>query len=228
MHSWGFLDKGAKLAVGLVHAKRFHPTHVMFVDADDFVSRRLAAHVAANPAAPGWYVDEGLFYSKQFKIAEPLEKFWSLCGTSHILRADLLPVDLDVVAAVSPPAVANVLGQFYVERVLGCHLDFQPHVAKMGLELSPLPFNGAVWQADTGENSSRTWWKYTRFGPVWGKALSPEESLDFTIPIEQRKALDTALLLGWRTRSLLTKSVSGARRLRGLLRARSTPADRRA
>jgi hypothetical protein len=226
MHSWGFLDKGAKLAVGLLHARRFNPTHVMFVDADDFVSRRLASYVAANPAAPGWYVDEGLFYSKQFKVAEVLEKFWSLCGTSHILRADLVPVDLDLAAAVSPPAVVQALGQFYVERVLGCHLDFKPHVAKMGVELSPLPFHGAVWQADTGENSSRTWWKYTRFGPVWGKPLAPEESLDFTIPIEQRRALDTAILFGWRARSLLKKGMTGPRRLKGLLQGRSAP-DRR-
>lgn len=213
LHSWTFLDKGSKIAVGLMHAKRFDPTHVMLVDADDFVSRRLAAHVAANPAAPGWYVEKGLFYSGRFKIAEVLDKFWSYCGTSHILRADLLPADLDPDAAVSPSAIARALDQSYVERVLGNHQYFKPYLARMGLELAPLPFHGAVWHADTGENSSRTWWKFTRFGPVWGKPLAPEESLEFTIPIEERKALDTALLLGWRARSLVKKSVTGVSRL---------------
>src|SRR5262249_53865683 len=117
------------------------------------------------------------------------------------------------------------LGQFYVERVLGCHLDFKPHLAKAGLELEPLPFHGAVWQADTGENSSRTWWKYSRFGPVGGKPLPSEGSPDFTIPSERRKALDTALLLGWRARSLATKSLARARRL-GKPSSGSTSADR--
>ena len=48
-HSWSYLDKGAKNAVGLLHAKQFNPTHAMFVDGDDFVSRHLAEHVHENP-----------------------------------------------------------------------------------------------------------------------------------------------------------------------------------
>jgi hypothetical protein len=46
--------------------------------------------------APGWYFESGLVYSGQFKIAEVRDKFWSCCGTSHILRYDLLPVELEL------------------------------------------------------------------------------------------------------------------------------------
>ncbi len=226
VHSWSRLDKGAKIAVGLVHARRFNPTHVMLCDADDFVSRRLAALVAANPNAPGWRVETGLVYSKQSKIAEVLEKFWSYCGTSHILRRDLLPADLELDGVDSPLVVSRRLGQFYVEEILGNHQRFKPYLAKMGIELAPLPFPGAVYHADTGENSSRTWWKYTRFGPVWGKPLSAEQAEEFTVPVEQRRILDTAILYGWRARSLAKKGLMGALRLGGGLRGESPAADR--
>src|SRR5215467_2637692 len=140
LHSWSYIDKGAKNAVGLVHAKDFNPTHVMFVDADDFVSRRLAEHVSLNARAPGWYFDRGLLYSGQFKIAEVRDRFWSYCGTSHILRFDLLPVQLEFNRPVSRDCVLKALDRFYVQRILGSHLDFIPYVSNMGLELAPLPF----------------------------------------------------------------------------------------
>jgi len=207
--SWSFADKGAKNAVGLLHARQFAPTHVMFVDADDFVSRRLAEHVRRHSGAPGWYFETGLVYSGKFRIAEVREKFWSYCGTSHILRYDLLPVPVDLGVAPTLDAVVQALGTFYVQRILGCHVDFGHYVAERGLELAPLPIMGAVWHADTGENASRLWWGWghSTFGPVWGKALTPEEAEEFSIPPTRRTIGDTVLLYGWRGRSVVARRV---------------------
>jgi len=207
-HAWVYLDKGAKNAVGLLHAKRFGPTHVMFVDADDFVSRRLAEHVRLNSSAPGWYFQRGLMYSGQFKIAEARENFSTYCGTSHILRRDLLPVEMDLAAAFSLDGVLAALDRTYVRRILGDHQDFVSYAAKRGQALAPLPFTGAVWHTETGENSSRMAWGQSRFGSIWGKPLSPAESEEFGIPLARRSVQESVLLHAWRLRSLAASGIN--------------------
>ena len=207
MHRWNFLDKGAKNAVGLIHARQFNPTHVMFVDADDFVSRGLAAQVHLHPTAPGWFFPTGLVYSAQFKIAEVRDKFCSYCGTSHILRYDLLPVDIEPGVALSLDLILQKLDSFYVHRILGDHQEFNGYLAQRGLQLAPLPFMGAVWHTDTGENASRAWWGQTRFGPVWGRRLTPPEVQEFNIPVRSRSLRDTMFLYGWRVRSTIAGGV---------------------
>ena len=50
-------DKGRRVLAGMLHARS--AGHLMIVDDDDFVSRRLASFVAANRAANGWYFRTG-------------------------------------------------------------------------------------------------------------------------------------------------------------------------
>lgn len=205
---WLYQDKGCKVAVGLAHAKAFDPTHVMFVDADDFVSNRLAGWVAEHPDAAGWYMPDGLIYSGLFKIAEPRDRFWSYCGTTHILRADLLPVPDFVTRTPTKDDVIAALDDFYVTRILGCHLDFEEYCTQQGATLEPLPFVGSLWHADTGENSSRAWWNQTRFGPIWGRPLTSAESEEFGVEASaRRKAAVTLLLYGWRARSRVARAL---------------------
>lgn len=205
--NWLYMDRGAKIAVGLLHARQFSPTHVMPVDADDFVSNRLAGWVREHPAAAGWYMPQGLIWSGVFRIGEVREKFWSYCGTSHIFRADLLPIDESIGPRPSRETVVETLGAEYTEKILGNHVHYLRYFEEKGVPIEPLPFIGGVWHADTGENSSRAWWHGTRFGPIWGKPLSREQEAEFTIPPGQRSASQTALLYGWRTRSVVARSV---------------------
>jgi len=205
--NWLYLDRGAKIAVGLLHAKQFSPTHVMPVDADDFVSNRLAAWVREHPREAGWYMATGLIWSGLFRIGEPREKFWSYCGTSHIFRSDLLPVSDMLGPRPSRDAVVETLGAEYTEKILGNHVHYLRYFGEKGITLEPLPFIGGVWHADTGENSSRAWWQGTRFGPIWGRPLSPAQETEFTIPAGERGAAKTALLYAWRARSLAARAV---------------------
>jgi hypothetical protein len=208
--NWLYMDRGAKIAVGLLHAKEFSPTHVMPVDADDFVSNRLAGWVREHPADAGWYMPTGLIWSGLFRIGEPRHKFWSYCGTSHIFRADLLPVDDAIGPRPSRDHVVSTLGAEYTEKILGNHVHYIRHFGERGITLEPLPFIGGVWHADTGENSSRAWWRGSRFGPIWGKPLTPEQNAEFTIPESQRRPAETALLYGWRARSLVARTAKAA------------------
>lgn len=209
--NWLYLDKGCKIAVGLQHAKKFSPTHVMPVDADDFVSNRLAKLVRDNPGCPGWYMPTGLKYSGLFHIAEPLDRFWSYCGTTHILRQDLLPVPDELGPFPSRDEVVASFDHFYLERILGCHVDTIRYFDEQGIKLAPMPFIGALYHADTGENASREWWKQSRFGPIWGTPLRPHQLAEFGVPQRHRRLAESLLLYGWRTRSLLTRLLKRAR-----------------
>ena len=205
--NWLYMDRGAKIAVGLHHARQFAPTHVMPVDADDFVSNRLAGWVREHPTSAGWYMPTGLIWSGLFRIGEPREKFWSYCGTSHIFRADLLPVDEAIGPRPSRDTVVSTLGEEYTEKILGNHVHYLRWFGEKGITLEPLPFIGGVWHADTGENSSRAWWRGSRFGPIWGKPLTPAQDAEFTIPAGARRPAETALLYGWRARSVAARTV---------------------
>jgi hypothetical protein len=215
--NWLYLDRGAKIAVGLQHAKAWSPTHVMPVDADDFVSNRLAGWVRQHPDAPGWFMPEGLVWSGLFRIGQIQERFWSYCGTSHIFRRDLLEIPQSLGLLPTRDEVVDTLGQEYVERILGNHVHYIKWFAERNIELAPLPFVGGIWHADTGENSSRAWWSGTRFGPIWGKPLSAEQNAEFGIPPGRRAPATSALLYGWRARSIAARA---ARRVLG----RSQPA----
>src|SRR5262245_10744786 len=57
------LDKGSKLLVGLLEARKLNPTYVMIFDADDRVSNRLAAYAHAHPFENGWYFPTGYTYT---------------------------------------------------------------------------------------------------------------------------------------------------------------------
>ena len=143
-------DKGSKLAVGLLAARQHHPdlTHVMFVDADDFVSRRLAGFVAGRSGEPGWTVTHGWRYHAGRRALRPVRGDFHLhCGSSHIVRHDLYPrVDLPLTA--SQDELYSAFGD-RLERWFGSHLHIHDDVP-----LAPLPFAGALYRVGTGEAHS--------------------------------------------------------------------------
>jgi len=83
------LDKGSKLLAGMLVARRYQPSHVMFFDADDLLSRRIAEHVAKHPDANGWYMAKGYTWTEGGAMLRLRSNFHQLCGTSHVLRTDV-------------------------------------------------------------------------------------------------------------------------------------------
>ncbi|PRY12950.1 glycosyltransferase family 2 protein [Kineococcus rhizosphaerae] len=148
-------DKGTKLAVALLAAQRHRPDHVMKVDADDFVSRRLAGWSADRPTEAGWYVEHGYVLSDRTGLITAVDGFNERCGTSEILanRAFGLPADLPAPSAGQDELTAR-LGTFLVRDLLGSHRASVAHSAARGEPLRALPFPGAVYTVGTGENHS--------------------------------------------------------------------------
>jgi hypothetical protein len=128
------LDKGRRVLAGMLHAER--SGHFMVVDDDDLVSDRLAEFVAANHDAYGWYVSEGYLWQDDGRLVYRYSQFSRLCGTSHIIRADLYGL----------PNQGDDASEAYVKRMLGSHIFIHDHLDRAGTPLAPLPFPGAIYR----------------------------------------------------------------------------------
>jgi hypothetical protein len=146
-------DKGSKLAAGLLAARESSPDHVMFLDADDLVSRRLAALSAGNPHAPGWRIEHGYRWAADRRAVRRQPHFHRHCGSGCVVRADLYDLPPDLRAGASQAELEDRLGD-RLQRWFGSHLYVADDLAAAGHPLAPVPFAGALYRVSTGENHS--------------------------------------------------------------------------
>lgn len=133
-------DKGARVAAALAAARP--EGHVMVVDWDDLVSRRISAHVAEHADEAGWYVDSGVVFDGGPLVLVMPAGMNALCGTTLIIRSDLLDV---------PPGTE---GSEWTGMMYGSHVYARDILADRGAPLAPLPFPGAAYRVGTGVNGS--------------------------------------------------------------------------
>ncbi|MGB3299781.1 MAG: glycosyltransferase family A protein [Phormidesmis sp.] len=133
-------DHKRKLWLGSVHAESLNPSHIMFVDADDCISRKLASHVDKDLESSGWYISQGFEYPDNGQTIYPKSKFYMKSGTSSIIRYDLLKPLL----AIQPDKIE---GTYLSHKLLPSY--FQEN----GSPLTPLPFRGAVYITGHGDNN---------------------------------------------------------------------------
>lgn len=146
-------DKGTKIGIGLIAAREFAPEYVMQVDADDFVHRDLVAYIGDNPGRPGWVLKRGVMYSRSRNAYTPQRKLFRICGTSFIVPLDAYDVPDELTVAATQREIADAFGES-LEQVLGNHRYSLEWWQDRGRALEPLPFSGAVYHVDTGENHS--------------------------------------------------------------------------
>ncbi|WP_194414470.1 glycosyltransferase family 2 protein [Microbacterium yannicii] len=146
-------DKGTKIGAGLLRARDFTPDYVMIFDADDYVSRRIADHAALHDGQPGWVVERGWIYSHATGVYRAVGDFHRTCGTCHIVRWDAYEVPEGLAVSATQSEIADAFGD-RLSRILGAHRNARTWLAEQGWQLEPLPFKGAVYNVDTGENHS--------------------------------------------------------------------------
>lgn len=86
-----------------------------------------------------------LFSGTRLLVSYPRE-FFELCGTSHIVHADLLNLPVDAAHA----------SDASISRTLGSHKFIKSDLEARGTPLAPLPFPGAIYRmghADTATAS---------------------------------------------------------------------------
>ena len=135
------LDKWIKVKRGLVAAHEYGPAHVMITDADDCVHRGLAALAAAHPDCHGWAFETGYLHDAGSPWVFRLKKFDRYCGTSGIVRLD---------AHEFPASMDEPTENFFI--LWNGHGVVGDYLSERGRPLRPLPFIGAIYNADTGEN----------------------------------------------------------------------------
>lgn len=136
-------DKQSKKRMAAAEVRRRGGGYFMLLDADDFVSRRIVAHVRATRERDGYYFPRGFEYFARNEVIRPLDNFHRLCGSCYILRfrSEDLPERLD-----SPAQTA-------FDRFTNHRLVLET-AAELGMSLAPLPFPGAVYLKENGENHS--------------------------------------------------------------------------
>lgn len=146
-------DKATKHAIGVSLAADAGASHVMLIDADDYLHRGLAELANATPEAPGWFSPDGYFHTAGLRYVHAIHgDYHERNGSTSIVRTDLIgvpPLDPecsveDVRAAVSPD----------VMRVLAEHGKWGQHLEAQGHAIEPMPFPSSIWEVGHGENST--------------------------------------------------------------------------
>ncbi|MRX43687.1 glycosyltransferase family 2 protein [Agromyces kandeliae] len=165
------LDKGTKLAVGLLAARATAPDHVMLFDADDMVSNRLASLSAADPGADGWRIVDGWRWSNERRAIRRQAEFHRHCGTAFIVRPELYSLP----EGVGPDAGQDELRDAFGERLfrhIGSHRHLSQDLAAAGRPLEPIGFPAALYRVGTGENHSGV--SLGGFGRPIGRGVAAE------------------------------------------------------
>lgn len=146
------LDRGCKYLIGLLHAQKHNPDHVMFFDADDFISNRIAEFSNNQPAHNGWYIESGYIYDQASGALGVLDGFHMICGTSHIVNYRLFTLPNDLSRDATQEQILRSVDHHYLFKIIGSHRWIAESLAQNGTALEPLPFKGAIYHVGHGEN----------------------------------------------------------------------------
>ena len=146
------LDRGYRVVKGLTLAQEFEPSHVMFVDADDCISKYIAEFVENNRHCDGWYIKTGYIYKDGSNLIYFYNKNFNLeCGTCNIIKTDLYELQPSLLKS-----------KDFILNYYGRHRYISERLISQGAEVEPLPFNGAVYIVENGENYfSQTFKRHT-------------------------------------------------------------------
>jgi hypothetical protein len=139
------LDRTRKVLTGILAAKKLvETTHIMLVDADDCISKHLAEFVDRNPKHPGWFIKQGYWYQDGGRFVRIMRKgFDRYCGTSTIIRSDLYEF---------PDTIYREDLELYFYKHYRHREIKETLFNDRDVKLAPLPFKGAVYITDNGEN----------------------------------------------------------------------------
>jgi hypothetical protein len=180
-------DRSTKYVVGILAAQRFEPDYIMIFDTDDYVSPEIAEFANRHSdKSRGWYIEKGYVMDHQDERRLWMVKdFHKICGTSLIIRNDLLvepkgdeqveittetgsteiiyPKETILSGRITPTSTQDEifaqLDNVFLHYILGAHRWTADYY-----KLMPLPFPGAIWNWNTGENHGdirrmTPWWQ---------------------------------------------------------------------
>jgi hypothetical protein len=150
-------DKILKISRGIEWAITRASSHVMFVDADDLVSRRLSDFVVSHPRENGWYFQTGYTHTYGQSWMRKQTPHHRICGTCLIVRKDLLrfahsdqytgQLYNNLKSSSDRRFFAHLASSGQIVNTLAAegHGNYVTHLAAQGTPVQPLPFYGAVY-----------------------------------------------------------------------------------
>lgn len=135
-------DKGNKLMAIGIRARALGGGPIMLVDADDFVSNRIAAHVKGTTQSDGIFAQNGYELDIQKQRVIPSPFFVRNCGTCAAIRY-------------APDELPSAMDQPEEDFVIRAgHHNWLPELKRLGKKTSNFPFPAALHRLNTGENHS--------------------------------------------------------------------------
>lgn len=127
------MDKVLKLSAGVQWARAQGCEYVVFTDADDLVSNRIAGYVANHRGENGWYCASEMFYTYGGRLIRFFDIPAPSAGPCVIVRADLLKFGL-----------YGPHGEMVNTLAAVGHEHYREHMSKEGYPLNSLPFPANV------------------------------------------------------------------------------------
>jgi hypothetical protein len=148
-------DKHRKKRICTAELKQRGGGYIMFMDADDMVSRRLVSYVRRRRSNSGYIITKGYQYNSMTQRYCRLLAFDKRCGSCGIFQfsVDDLPE--------TPQEERETFSDQF-----GTHTKWREVSRKFGRALEPIGFPSAVHVLETGENASAIQPRSTRSGLV--------------------------------------------------------------
>lgn len=179
-----WLDKGAKVAMGLHYLRAYNVSRVFLMDADDWVHRDTVETIMSRSEIGNWYADRGYlvdFHNQRTVRKRGLVRY---CGSSLILDfdrlLDLVGLPEELAEDGSRDELLSKMGEFALVYILGHHRYYLGMFAARGELMSPIPIPVCCWVVNTGENRSGT------SGPKYGRAFDSEFLASFSLDSQFR------------------------------------------
>lgn len=136
------VDKGRKNRMIRAAMRETGGGYLMMLDADDFVSNKLVGFVHTDRNPNGYLIDNGYEYDFSTKRVRMAPRFNRVCGSSGIFHfaAEDLPANAEDASSLSDK--------------FKNHTHWAEVSASLGRPLRMLPFRGAMYTTNNGENHS--------------------------------------------------------------------------
>ena len=134
-------DKQTKIRILLEDVCRRGGGYVVLMDADDLVSRHLAAYIRADNNRRGYSLDLGYILNARRKQIRQVSNFSKHCGSCAVFYLE----KIDILSAGD-----NIIGTIATSS----HLGYAAAAAKHNRRLQPVPFPAMIYIRHHGENLS--------------------------------------------------------------------------
>jgi hypothetical protein len=152
------IDKGTKIAAGLLFLKSHSPSKIFIIDADDWVHNKIVEHVAAAPNTDFWYANGGYLLNLGDKKSIRKYGLCRYCGSTFIYDykklMEMVNCDNELSENSSKEEMIAGIKEFPLLNILGNHRCQLAYIRKFGWKIKPIPFKAVCWVVNTGENHS--------------------------------------------------------------------------